>query len=99
MGDDKYYTIQIKGTAYRFQPMPLEDLERVVMIRNMNVSEMKLVKALTRVLAVSAGPEAWDAITDRYVAGEIGLTDFTTDVFKKLLKRQDKDAAPADDAE
>lgn len=99
MGDEKHYTIQIKGKAYRFRPLPTEDLERVIMIRNMNVSEMKTIKALTRVLATSAGPEQWDEITDRYVAKEVELTDFTVDVFQKLIKRQDKDAVSADDAE
>lgn len=99
MGDDKYYTIQIKGKAYRFKPLPTPDLERIIMVRNMNVSETKVIKALTKALATSAGPEQWDEITDRYVAGEIELTAFTVDVFQKLIKRQDKDAAPADDAE
>lgn len=99
MGDEKYYTIQIKGKAYRFKPLPTEDLERVIMIRSMSVSEMKTIRALTRVLSTAAGPEQWDDITDRYVAKEIDLTDFTVDVFQKLIKRQDKDAPPVEDAE
>lgn len=99
MGDEKYYTIQIKGKAYRFKPLSTEDLERVIMIRNMSVSEMKTIRALTRVLSTSAGPEQWDDLTDRYVAKEIDLTDFTVAVFQKLIKRQDKDASPVEDAE
>ena len=100
MGDSKYYTIQIKGKAYRFLPLPTADLERIIMIRNMNVAETKVIKALTKALSASAGPEQWDEITDRYVAGEIELVQFTSDVFQKLIKRQDKDAesVPAADS-
>lgn len=104
MGDEKQYTIQVKGTAYRFKPLPPDDIERVMMINNLNLSTFKVVKAVTRVLANSAGEEQWDQITDRYMAKEITLHEMTIDVFKKLLKRQGKDiqdaeAAPADDAE
>lgn len=99
MGDEKQYTIQIKGTAYKFRPLPPEDLERVMMINSLNLSHLRVIKALTKVLANAAGPEQWDAITDRYVDGTITLHEMTVDVFKKLIKRQGKDpveeAAPA----
>lgn len=99
MGDDKYYTIQVKGTAYRFQPIPDDDLERVGMIFNLSVSNQKVLKALTRTLAASAGEEQWDQITDRYVAKEITLQEMTSGIFSRLVERQKKDADPADDAE
>lgn len=102
MGDEKQYTIQIKGTAYRFKPLPPDDIERLMMVMHLGVSNSKVVRALTRVLAESAGPEQWDAITDRYMNGEILVQDFTTTVFEKLIKRQAKDKQPEqtdDDAE
>lgn len=98
MDDEKYYTIQIKGIAYRFRPLPPEDLERVMMINSLNVGHTKVVTVLTRVLKTAAGDEQWDALTDRYVAKEISLSDLTVDVFRKLVKRQGKDA-PAVDAD
>lgn len=98
MGDEKHYTVQIKGTAYRFQPLPKDDVERLGMLSNMTVAGTKVFKMLTRLLAASAGPEQWDKITDRYVNGEIGHSEFTTDLFKRLMERQAKDE-PAADAE
>lgn len=101
MGDDKYYTVQIRGKAYRFKPIPDDDLERAVIVLQLNASDLKSIKGLTKALANSAGPDQWDEITDRYVAGEIKLTEFTSDVFKKLLKRQrdDADRSGADDSD
>ena len=99
MGDEKQYTIQIKGTAYRFKPLPPDGIERLMMVMHLGVSNSKVVRALTRVLAESAGPEQWEAITDRYMNGEILVQDFTTTVFEKLIKRQakDKQAEQTDD--
>lgn len=91
MGDEKYYSIQIKGVAYRFRPMPPEDLERVMMVNSLNLSHLRVLKVLTRVLATAAGPEQWDAITDRYMNQDISLAEMTVDVFRKLVKRQGKD--------
>ena len=99
MGDDKRYTIQIKGTAYRFKPLPEEDITRIVLVSNMNASSTKTIKIVFKVLSEAAGPEQWDALTDRLIAKEISVNDIATDLFAKLVKRQSKDAGAADDAE
>lgn len=97
MGDDKYYTIQVKGTAYRFEPLAQEQLAKFAIVANMGASPTKTIKVLTHVLGKSAGAEQWDAITDRLIDDEIVMKDLV-EVFGKLVKRQNKDA-PADDAE
>jgi hypothetical protein len=101
MGDEKYYTIQIKGTAYRFRPLDPEDVVRVSVVLNMGASPQKSIKGLTHLLAKSAGEEQWDAITDRLITGELEVKDVTTSLLKKLIDRQNKDAQPVsdDDAE
>lgn len=105
MDDDKQYTIQIKGTAYRFRPVPTEDLSMMIMVLNMGASQTKTLKALSRVVSNSAGAEQWDALTDRLIAGEVAIEEITVDVVKRLVARQNKDAArktapaPATDAE
>lgn len=100
MGDEKYYTVQLKGVAYRFQPLPVDDVKRLVTALHLSLPGAKLIKALTKVLAESAGEQQWDAITDRYLADELDLEEFTVRLFERLIKRQDKDGAlaPADDA-
>lgn len=98
MGDDKYYTIQVKGTAYRFEPMPPEEMAKFAIVANMGASPTKTIKVLTHVLGKAAGPEQWDAITDRLINDEIVMKDLV-DLFGKLVKRQNKDAPPADDGE
>lgn len=91
MDDTTYFTVQIKGEAYRFKPFPPEDLERVTMIMHLGVSGSKSIRALTRLLAASAGEEQWDKITDRYMNGEItDVQDITVSLFKRLLERQAK---------
>lgn len=101
MGDDKQYTIQLKGTAYRFRPVPQDDLTMVVFVMNMGASGTKTLKALTQVLATSAGAEQWDKITDRLIAGEVTIQEVTVGLLEKIVKRQTKngDAPTADDAE
>lgn len=100
MGDEKYYTIQIKGTAYRFRPLPSDDVTRLLLVLNMGASPAKSFKALSRVLAESAGPEQWDAITDRLIDKELTIPEVTSDIFKKIVSRQAKDEpATAEDAE
>lgn len=93
----KYYTIQIKGTAYRFAPIPTDDLERLIMVMNMNAGALKTVKAVTSALKAAAGAEQWDAITDRLISKELELTDVTSELLKKIMKRQGKDAPAPDD--
>jgi hypothetical protein len=96
MDDTKQYVTQIKGTAYRFDPLSAADVERVGLVSTMNVSQAKMAKAMFRSLAAAAGPDQWDELTDRYVAGEVPLTEFTR-VFKTLSERALKPSA--DDAE
>lgn len=91
MDDTTYFTVQIKGTAYRFKPFPKDDLERVTVLMHLGVSGSKAIRALSRLLAESAGPEQWDALTDRYMAGEISdPQDLTVSLFRRLLERQSK---------
>jgi hypothetical protein len=99
MGDETKYKIQIKGTAYTFAPIPSEDISKVVTIISLSVTPEKTAKLLTRVLAASAGPQQWDEITDLWLTDRATLREITIDIFEKILKRQGKNAAPADDAE
>ena len=109
MGDEKqYYTIQVKGTAYRFAPLTPEEIKRVVMISQMDPTGLKSFRVLSQVLAKSAGNEQWGALLDRYIAGELEEVDFTAGVFGRLIKRQGEDErkqqapqtlAPAADAQ
>lgn len=99
MDDDKRYTVQIKGTAYRFRPIPFEDIERVNLVLNMNASPTKSFKMLTRVVSESAGVEQWDVLTDLLIEKKVELREITSDVFSKVVKRQLKDLkseTPAD---
>lgn len=98
MGDEKkYYTIQIKGTAYRFEPVSSEDATMLTAVINMNASPVKTIKAMTRVMKRCVGDEQWDTITDRLISNEIDLNDLM-EAFKKLSVKTSKDV-PADDAE
>lgn len=101
MGDDKQYTIQVKGTAYRFKPIPPEEIERVNVILNMNASPTKTFRMLTRVMAASAGPEQWDELTDLLIEEKVALNEITGELFSKIVKRQIKErkTETADDAE
>lgn len=102
MGDEKLFSVQIKGTAYKFKPIPKEGLTLLMLVMNMGASQTKILKALTKVLGESAGPEQWDAITDRLIDGEVSIEDVSSSLLKTIVKRQTKaeaDAVPADDAE
>jgi hypothetical protein len=92
MGDETYFTIQVKGTAYRFKPIPPDDLAMVMTVVNMGASQSKSLKALGKVLADSAGPEEWDAIADRLVAREIEPAELSQ-IFREIMKRQDQESA------
>lgn len=97
MGDEKYYTVQLKGTAYRFAPLPADDVKRLLTAMHLNLTGARLIKALTRLLAVSAGEEQWGQITDRFMAKELELEEFTVRLFERLIRRQDKDGELAPD--
>jgi len=87
MDDDKYFTIQVKGTAYRFSPIPEEALAMVLTVVNMRVSQAKSLQAISQVLRESGGEEQWDALADRMIAGEVKPADLA-DIFKEIMKRQ-----------
>lgn len=91
MDDTKQYTIQIKGTAYKFKPLPEDDLARIQLVLNMNASVTKVLKAVTRMLRDSAGAEVWDELTDRLINEEVTLDEIVTAPIKKLIERQVKD--------
>lgn len=100
MGDEKYFTVQVKGTAYKFQPISEDDLAMIMFVMNMGATGTKTIKAVTKVLSASAGAEQWDAITDRLIAGEVTIKEVTVSLLEKIVKRQQKDdSAAADDAE
>ena len=100
MGDEKYFTVQVKGTAYRFQPIPPDDLAMIMFVMNMGATGTKTIKAVAKVMSVSAGAEQWDAITDRLIAGEVTIKEVTVSLLEKIVKRQKKDEpATADDAQ
>jgi hypothetical protein len=89
MGDETYFTIQVKGTAYRFKPIPPDDLAMVMTVVNMGASQTKSLKALGKVLADSAGPEQWDQIADRMVLREIPPAQLS-EIFKAIIERQNE---------
>lgn len=104
MGDEKQYIVQIKGTAYKFRPIPADDLSMIVFVMNMNATGGKTLKALTRVLATSAGEEQWDAITDLLISRRVTVEEITVKLLEKIVGKQRKDktldesdSAPADD--
>lgn len=91
MDDDKHYTIQIKGTAYKFRPIPDDELGRLQLIFNMNASVGKTLKAITAVLKQSVGADAWDDLTDKLITKELTIDDIVGAPVKKLIERQIKD--------
>jgi hypothetical protein len=94
MGDRDVHIIQIKGTAYKFKPIPANDAARVILVINMGASMMKPIKAIMSVLSESAGEEQWDAITDRLIAKELTIEDVSSKLFKKLIDKQKADEQP-----
>lgn len=98
MDDTKRFKIQFKGTAYTFAEIPSDDFTRLTVVLNMHASPGKGINMLFRVLSQSAGAEQWDAITDRYVAREIDIDDFTA-LLKKLIAKQNEASKATDDGE
>lgn len=96
MGDEKYYTVQIKGTAYKFRPIPNDDLSMIMFVMNMNATGTKTLQALTRVLATSAGTDQWDAITDLLIAKKVTVEEVTVKLLEKIVGRQSKDKGSGD---
>lgn len=94
MGDEKqtYFTVQLRGKAYRFKPIPNDDLERVVVVGNMSHNKMKVLKAMMHVLERSAGEEQWSEITDRLISGELTTAEVSYKLFQTLQERAAKAA-------
>lgn len=91
MGDEKQqFTIQIKGKAYRFEPIPPEDFERVVVVLNMGASQTKTIKVIMHVLGRSAGERQWDEITDLLIDGKVTTAQVSVDLFKTITDRMAK---------
>lgn len=91
MDETKRYTLQIKGTAYKFAPLDLEEVGRLQILSQMNVSDKLTVKSTMGLLKTSLGEAEWDALAMRFVSGEVPLTELKP-VFEKLMKRTLKDA-------
>lgn len=91
MDENKRYTLQIKGTAYKFAPLDLEAVGRLRIMSQMNVSDNLTVKSTMGLLRTSLGDEEWDALAMRFVSGEVPLNELKP-VFEKLLKKTLKDA-------
>lgn len=87
MDDEKHFTIQVKGTAYRFRPLPDDDVNMVVTVLSMGVGLQHSLKALSQPLSASLGEEQWGQFVGRMVAKELTATDLTK-AFETLLKRQ-----------
>lgn len=101
MDDTKqYFTVQVKGEAYRFHPMDLEAVQRLGIVQAMSPSAPVLMKAIFAPMKAAAVDEAsWDALTTRLVEGTVTLDDMTA-LLDKLVKRTvDKAKAPSGDAE
>lgn len=87
MGDEKFYTIQVKGTAYRFRPLPADDITMVVTVLSMGVGLRHSLQALSQPLSASLGEEQWAEFVSRMVTKELTAADLTK-AFETLLKRQ-----------
>ena len=91
MGDEqKYFTVQLGGKAYRFKPLPDDDFERTVAVSNMGASPVKVLKVMMHVLGRSAGEEQWDEITDRLIAGELTTAQVSYKLFETITQRMVK---------
>ncbi|MEU7010364.1 hypothetical protein [Streptomyces sp. NPDC046332] len=88
MDDTTHYTIQVKGTAYKFRPIPGEDLERLQILVAMGAPGGKLIKGMTRILEPLTSPEEWDALTDRLVERELAGSDLL-DLIRTIAKRME----------
>lgn len=105
MGDEKqtYFTVQLGGKAYRFKPIPEDDLERVVVVGNMGAGNIKVLKVMMHVLGNSAGEEQWDEITDKLIAGELTTAQVSYKLFEtirdRMVKAAGKSAKAKADAE
>lgn len=91
MGDEKYYTVQVKGQAYRFRPLAPDSLERIALVQSMSVDQAKIIKAITLALAEASVGDSWGRLTDRWLAKELTIQESTVDLLKTLVDRQKAD--------
>ena len=96
--DTKRYKIQIKGTAYTFQPADMEAVSRLQLVYAMDPSDQIKLKAIFGILKTAADPAEWDALTDRLREGDVSVEDIGN-AWTKLTERTAKDLAKAKDAQ
>lgn len=90
MGDEqKYFTIQVKGEAYRFTPVSEDDSVMIQTLVSMGAGQNKLLKGLMRILRDASTEEQWDKLSDRVVDREISLPEMMG-AFKRLSERTAK---------
>lgn len=93
MGDEpsKYFTIQVKGEAMRFTPIPDDEAKMVATLVAMDAGQSKIFKGLMAVLRRASSEEQWERLSDRVVSLDVRLEDIMN-VFKRLTERTRKDA-------
>lgn len=91
MGDEKYYTVQVKGQAYRFRPLDPTSLERIMLVQSMTSDQSKILKAISLALSEASVGESWAKLFDRWLTKEIATTEITVDLLKTLIDRQKAD--------
>ena len=89
--DTKQYTIQVKGTAYKFKPLDLEAVNRLQVISLMDASPGVMTKGMLRLIKLSMGDEQWDDLATRVMTGEVELQKELNPLADKLVKRTVKD--------
>jgi len=89
MDDTRHYTVQIKGTAYRFKPFAADDLERVQTLSLMGAGT-EMIKAAMDMTSTSLGEDQWAAIIARVQAKELVITDIVS-AMKRVAERQGKE--------
>lgn len=96
MDDDKKIKVQVKGTAYTFGLIDMEEVARLGVIVAMDASQMVVLKAIMKIVKTAADPDEWDALTDRYVAHDVEAEDLV-ELFKKLSAKTVKALSTDDD--
>lgn len=94
--DDKKIKVQVKGTAYTFKPLDMNEVARLGVIVAMDASQMILLKALLRIIQTAADKDEWDELTDRLAAHEVEPEDLV-ELFKKLSAKTAKVLSTDDD--
>jgi hypothetical protein len=88
MDDETYFTVQVKGTAYRFRPFETAELTKIQTLSLMG-AHAQMIKAAMDMVSASVGPAQWDALVGRVSAGELVLEDIVG-AMKRVADRQGK---------